>query len=108
MADEVENAAPTFKKRSKLTTKRKRDSSGSSVEESEEPSQHLSVAEILRQRKHGKIRRSTLTTPHHGSASDTQEAVAGVKAKDESEIDRMRNRFVAQTGQVVGLYDKQM
>ena len=100
-------SAPVFKKRAKQAVKRRHDST-SSGDETAEPQQHLSVAEILRQRRQGKIRRSALDTSARDSDDHGQFVVPAAGAREESDIDKMKNRFVAQTGEVVGLYDKQM
>lgn len=105
MADEVGATVPVFKKRGKATLKRKQHSS--SDEEAETSLPHLSVAEILRQRKLGKVKRSTIEASA-ASQNDASTSVAAVQGNEDNDIDKMKNRFVAQTGQVVGLYDKQM
>lgn len=107
MEDESALTAPVFKKRAKSSFKRKHDSS-SADDETETSSQHLSVSEILRQRRQGKIRRSAMEASTH-EQDDHSRAVAAVASnKEKSDVDKMRNRFVVQTGQVAGLYDKQM
>jgi hypothetical protein len=99
MADEDAAAVPVFKKRVKSAFKRKHESS----EDEAESHPHLSVAEILRQRRQGKVRRSAIAIPQERDES----FVAPVAGKQETEMDKM-NRFVPQTGQVVDVYDKQM
>jgi hypothetical protein len=107
MADSSTTDAPVFKKRPKSTFKRKHDSS-SGDEDSGSTSPHLSVAEILRQRRQGKVRRSAIEA-FVSEQYDEQSTVAlNASSKEESDIDKMKNRFVVETGQVVGLYDKQM
>ena len=109
MADEAHNPAPIFKKRAKTTFKRKHSSSGGEDNDTEpSSSQHISVAEILRQRRQGKIKRSAIEASAQGQDDSSRAVVPIVGAKEESDIERMKNRFVAQTGQVVDLYDKQM
>lgn len=102
MTDEDIAAAPVFKKRVKATFKRKHESS----DDESATSQQLSVADILRQRRQGKPRRplvnsSTTQDDHTATAISTSE-------RQETDLDKMKNRFVAQTGQVVSTYDKQM
>jgi len=101
MADQDEGPSiPVFKKRARSTFKRKHDS-----EDEEEAAPHLSVAEILKQRRQGKIRRSAIAAlQERNDESTLQQAVAAPI----SEFDRITNRFVPQTGQVVGTYDRQM
>lgn len=101
MADQPQTASlPIFKKRPKTTFKRKHSS-----EDEEETPPHLSVAEILKQRRQGKVRRSAITAPQErNDETSVQQEVGPVI----SEFDRITNRFVPQTGQVVGTYDRQM
>jgi hypothetical protein len=109
MADDVPNPAPVFKKRAKTAFKRKHSSSGAEDNESEvSSSQHISVAEILRQRRQGKVKRSAIEAGSQAQDDGARMVVPTGAAKEESDMDRMKNRFVAQTGEVVGLYDKQM
>jgi uncharacterized iron-regulated membrane protein len=100
MAEEDSATKPVFKKRTKATFKRKHQSS----EDETEPAPQLSVAEILRQRRQGKIRRSAIAAPQQ---QDGPTSVA-TASQPESDVDRMKNSFVPQTGQVTGTYDKQM
>jgi hypothetical protein len=102
MAEEDSATAPVFKKRAKSTFKRKHESS--EAEDEAAPPQ-LSVAEILRQRKQGKIRRSTRVASQEREVSTPAVSSA---TRQESDVGRMQNRFVPQTGQVVSVYDKQM
>ncbi|KIW05626.1 uncharacterized protein PV09_03497 [Verruconis gallopava] len=101
MSGNEREAAPIFKKRGKATFKRKHEHDHESESETD---QQISVAEILRQRKHCKVRRR---------ASDALPAKdelqpSSIANKQQSDVDRMHGRFVPQTGQVVGMYDKQM
>jgi hypothetical protein len=105
MADEEPKSAPTFKKRAKATFKRKHDSSDD--DESDQLAANVSVAELLRQRKQNKARRNvTISSQVPNDDARDVAVVAGNTA--ESDVDKMKNRFVVQTGEVVGLYDKQM
>lgn len=107
MSEDLPAAAPLFKKRVKAPAKRKHDES-SDDEHIRDSTPHLSVAEILRQRRQGRVKRSAIEVPARNREEASQIAILAANNKDESEVDMMKNRFVAQTGQVVGMYDKQM
>jgi hypothetical protein len=107
MAEDSPAHVPLFKKRAKAHAKRKHESS-SDDDRIQDTAPHLSVAEILRQRRQGKIKRSAFEAQTRNQDEASQLTMLAASNKDESEVDRMKNRFVAQTGQVVGMYDKQM